>query len=238
MTTRPSELPAPASIDPRAALLLALLAFASSVAVRGTRRSLRLLITSLVIAAGAEAFAIRGARTLRHHSRPQLAELPIAIPLLWYVYVVPCYGLAQASVGDGDARTVSLVTALLGTATDLANDPLGLASGFWEWRDGGPYMPDIAGSNGVSGIPLGNYAAWLLIMAGVAWLVERGRQPDEAAKAREQRTLLLLAYWLLGSGGLGWAVAERRWGLLGGAGIAVLGGGFAAWYAARPKTIV
>ncbi len=233
MSQKPDRRPAPASIDPRAPCLLALAAFASSVAIRGPRRSVKLLVTSLAVAAGAEVLAIRGTRGLRHHSQPQLGELPLSIPLMWYVYAVPCYSLAQAAAGDRGADAVCLVTALLATATDLANDPMGLAGGLWEWRDGGPYMPDIAGANGVAGIPIANYAAWLLIMASVARLMERDGHPHEVASARAWRTPLLLAYWLLGSPGLGWAAGEHRWGLLASSSLAVLGGGAAAWYAGR-----
>ena len=223
--------PVPTAIRPSGALMLA--ALASSWALRGPRRSLTVLAIASTIAAGGEALAIRGTRTLRHHSQPQIGELPVAIPLLWYTYVVPCYGLAQAAVGERGLLAVSLVTALLATATDLANDPYGLASGFWEWRDGGPYLPDVVGPNGVAGIPIGNYVGWLVIGASVAALAEQGRRPDEHTRARRLRTLLLGLYWLLGVSGLRWAAQERRWALLGGSASAVLGGGLLAWLAAR-----
>ncbi len=135
------------TISPAGPLTLAALALGSTWAIRGPRRSLPLPAIAGTIVAGGEALAIRGTRTLRHHSQPQIGELPVLIPLLCYTYVAPCYGLAQAAVAERGPEAVSLVTALLATATDLANDPYGLASGFWEWRDGEPYMADIVGGH-------------------------------------------------------------------------------------------
>jgi len=207
---------------------------AASVIIRGPRRSLQLFAASAFLAAGAEIIAIRGTRILRHHTRPQIAELPLTIPLGWYGFIAPAYGLAQAAVGDRGPTAVACVTALLATATDVANDPWGLASGFWEWRDGGPYMPDIVGSNGVAGIPVGNYAGWLIIAASAALLGEIGRPPGEIVAARRLRSPLLFLYLILGLAGIGWAGKERRWRLLAASITTVVGGGTAAWLKAQP----
>ena len=236
MTTLPTTRPTPTSISPWLALTLALLALLPSLVIRGPRRSLQLMAASLLIATGAEALAIRGTRTLRHHSHPQIGELPLPILLSWYAVLAPAYGLAQAAVGDRGPSMVSLVTALLATATDLAIDPWGLASGYWEWRDGGPYMPHLVGANGVAGIPVSNYVGWLVIAGSVAGLAEVGRSPAERAAARRRRSPLLMLYWLLGMGGLRWAATERRWRLLAAGAAAVLGGGAAAWAVAGRDT--
>ncbi len=236
MTILPAPRPAPTSISPWLSLMLAVLALLPPLAIRGPQRSLQLLAASLLVATGGEALAIRGTRTLRHHSHPQIGDLPLPILLSWYAVLAPSYGLAQAAVGKRGPGIVSLVTALLATATDLANDPWGLASGYWEWRDGGPYMPDLVGANGVTGIPVSNYVSWLVIAASVARLAEVGRPPAEHAAARRRRTLLLVLYWVLGMGGVRWAVTERRWRLLAAGAAAVLGGGATAWAAAGRDT--
>jgi uncharacterized membrane protein len=224
--------PAPASISSWPVAALAAAALATSLVVRGRRRSLRLLAASLAVAAAAEAAAIRGMRVLRHHGRPQLAGLPLVLPLGWYAYIAPAYGLAQAALGDVGAPAVAAATALLATATDLANDPWGLDSGYWEWRDGGPYLRDVVGPNGIAGIPLGNFVVWLAVAGSVALLCEAGRPDGEVAAARRHRTLLLATYVPLGLGGLRWALGTQHLRLLAVAAIAVFGGGAAAWVAA------
>ena len=236
MTILPAPRPAPTSISPWLSLTLAVLALLPSLVIRGPRRSLQLLAASLLIATGAEALAIRGTRTLRHHSHPQIGDLPIPILLSWYAVLAPSYGLAQAAVGERSPGIVSLITALLATATDLAIDPWGLASGYWEWRDGGAYLPDLVGPNGVAGIPVSNYVSWLVIAGSVAWLTELGRATAEGEAARRRRTLLLLLYWLLGVGGVHWAATQQRWRLLAASAGAILSGGAVAWAAAGRDT--
>ena len=236
MTTLPATRPVPTSISPWLSLTLATLALLPSLVIRGPRRSLRLLAAALLVATAGEALAIRGTRTLRHHSHPQIGDLPLRVVLSWYAVLAPSYGLAQAAVGEGGPGVVSLVTALLATATDLANDPWGLASGYWEWQDGGAYLPDLVGTNGVAGIPVSNYVSWLVIAGSVACLTEMGRAPAEGAAARRRRTLLLLLYWLLGVGGVHWAATQQRWRLLAASAGAILGGGAVAWAAAGRDT--
>ena len=124
--------PRQASPGVSSALFLAATAFGLSWTIRGGRRSLRLLLGSTAIAASSELLAIRGTRQLRHHAQPQIAELPVTIPFSWYAFVAQSYGLAQAAVGERGPAAVAATTALLATATDLANDPFGLASGYWE----------------------------------------------------------------------------------------------------------
>lgn len=227
--------PHPTSLNSSSALTVAALALGQSLLIRGPSRNLRVFVTAIVTASVGEILIIQVARALRHHTHPQLAEVPLTIPISWYASVAPAYNLAQAAVGHHGATAVAVVTALLATAPDLANDPWGLDSGFWEWQEGGPYMADIVGANGKAGIPLWNYVGWLVISASVARLAEVDRPPTEINAARRWRTLLLLAYWLLGIPGLMWAVRERRWWLLM-TSIGTVGCGSAmAWYAAHPK---
>jgi uncharacterized membrane protein len=227
-----APVPAPASLDPRSILALAGLTLATSVAVRGARRSARLLAVSATVATAGEVMAIRGSRILRHHSRPQVGEVPPSLALAWYAAVAPAYGLAQAAVGARGAPAVAALTALLATATDLANDPMGLASGYWEWRDGGGYVRDVVGANGAPGTPAGNYLGWLVIAGSAALLAEAGRPPAEAAAAASRRTLLLANYAPLALGGLLWALRTGRLRLLAFATAVTFGLAGGAWRAA------
>lgn len=228
--------PTPESIGAGGILAAAAVQLAISLSVRGRRRSARLLLASLLVSTSGELAAILGTRQIRHHSRPQVLELPVAIPLGWYAFLAPSYGLAQAALGRHGPVVTAAASALLATATDLANDPFGLDSGYWEWRDGGPYMPDVVGTNGAAGIPIANYEGWMLIAGGAALLAEVGRPFDEARSARRHRHILLLSYYLSALQGLAWASKTRRWGLLSTSALAVLGGGTAAWWAAGTKS--
>ncbi len=168
----PDRVPQPASLGPAKVAALLGVALVTSLPVRGWRRSLRVLATSVAIATVGEVLGIRWAGVLRHHSTPQIGGLPLTIPLAWYASVSPAYGLAQAAVGDAPPCGVAAATAVLATATDLLNDPWGLDQGLWEWRDGGVYAPDVRGPNGVSGIPAGNFVGWLLIASATAYVSE------------------------------------------------------------------
>jgi uncharacterized membrane protein len=228
----PPGRPAPASLDPRALLALGGATLAASVAVRGGRRSLHLLAAAAAVSTAGEVLAIRVARVLRHHSRPRVGEVPLTLPLAWYASVAPAYGLAQAAAGARGAPAVAALTALLATATDLANDPWGLASGYWEWRDGGSYVRDVVGANGVAGTPASNYLGWLLIAGTTALLAEAGRPAGEAGAAARRRTLLLAGYAPLALGGLRWALRTGRLRLAAGAAAATAGLAGGAWLAA------
>jgi uncharacterized membrane protein len=227
-----APVPVPASLSPWQIAALGGSVVGNSLAIRGVRRSLTLLGISLAVATAGEVLGIRVARSLRHHSRPQVGGLPVLLPLAWYAAVAPAYGLAQGALGKRSGAAVAVATALLATATDLANDPFGLASGYWEWRDGGSDLSDVRGANGMPGTPVGNYAGWLLIAGTVALLAERGREPGEVEGARRRRTQSLTAHLTVAAPGLLWALRERRWKLLALSALATVGGAGAAWLAA------
>jgi putative membrane protein len=224
--------PAPASLDPWRIAALGGVVMGSSLAVRGVGRSLTLLGVSLAVATAGEVLGIRVAGILRHHSRPQVGGLPVMLPVAWYAAVAPAYGLAQAALGGRGRGAVAAATAFLATSTDLANDPYGLASGFWEWADGGAYVADVRGANGVPGTPVGNYAGWLLIAGAVALISERSRRVGEVEGARRRRTPSLAAHLTVAAPGLLWALKERRWGLFSLSALAAVGGAGGAWLAA------
>lgn len=87
---------------------------------------------------------------------PMLAGVvPLSLPLLYLPLVVNAYLLGLALLGraglDGRApRVLAGVAALL--LVDLALDPGAVAVGFWAYEGGGPYY----------GVPLSNYAGWLV----------------------------------------------------------------------------
>jgi putative membrane protein len=93
----------------------------------------------------------------------RLGDVPLLIPLAWFMMIYPSYVIANLAIGlrptgtpPGVARLVRLaaVSAALMTLWDLVIDPIlsGPSVRAWIWETGGPYF----------GVPVHNYAGWLL----------------------------------------------------------------------------
>jgi uncharacterized membrane protein len=85
--------------------------------------------------------------------RPALGSVPLAVPLAWAAMGLPGYA-ASAAIARGRAGRIAAGAAAL-TAWDLFLDPQMLRNGFWRWAHPGPYH----------GVPLTNFAGWLLVSA-------------------------------------------------------------------------
>jgi putative membrane protein len=93
----------------------------------------------------------------------RLGDVPLLIPLAWFMMIYPSYVIANLALErratgtpQGVARLVRLaaVSAVVMTLWDLVIDPIlsGPSVRAWVWEAGGPYF----------GIPIQNYAGWLL----------------------------------------------------------------------------
>lgn len=93
----------------------------------------------------------------------KVGHVPLLIPLAWFMMIYPSYVIANLIASDrptgspsrlGALIWISLLSAMVMTAWDLVVDPIlsGPAVGAWVWEQGGPYF----------GIPLQNYAGWML----------------------------------------------------------------------------
>ena len=93
----------------------------------------------------------------------KLGQVPLLIPLAWFMMVYPSYVIANLVIerratgtGPGAASLVRLacVGAVVMTLWDLVIDPVlsGPSIRAWVWETGGPYF----------GIPIQNYLGWLL----------------------------------------------------------------------------
>jgi uncharacterized membrane protein len=94
---------------------------------------------------------------------PKLGHVPMLIPLAWFMMIYPSYIIANLLVDGRPLATrpdlgrlvwLSLIGGMVMTAWDLSVDPIlsGPNMRAWIWHDGGPYF----------GIPVQNYAGWLL----------------------------------------------------------------------------
>jgi putative membrane protein len=93
----------------------------------------------------------------------RLGDVPLLIPLAWFMMIYPSYVIANMALERrptgtplGVARLIRLaaVSAVVMTLWDLVIDPIlsGPSVRAWIWETGGPYF----------GIPIQNYVGWLL----------------------------------------------------------------------------
>ncbi|WP_121822421.1 bisanhydrobacterioruberin hydratase [Halostella salina] len=86
---------------------------------------------------------------------PMLAgEVPVGLPVFFLPLVLNSYLLVLLLLGDSARRRAVRLLATLATvlAVDLVLDPGAVALGFWAYDGGGAYY----------GVPLSNYAGWVL----------------------------------------------------------------------------
>ena len=116
-------------------------------------------------------------------------------------------GTFNTGISAGQQETGSDPTALAATSFDLLLDPFGLELGLWEWSEGGPYAPEIKGSNGKRGIPQLNFAGWITLSTSVILAYQRLQDQGDDADASDAQNgggsdaeraaaLLLLSYYL------------------------------------------
>jgi len=116
--------------------------------------------------------------------QPQLAGVPVLIPLAWMMMLPPAWAVAELITGaSGRAISFLLVTALAFTAWDLFLDPQMVLWNFWHWDVSGPYF----------GIPLSNYLGWLLVSVFLSFIVKPKELPSGPLSLVYVLTLCLLA---------------------------------------------
>ncbi len=97
-----------------------------------------------------------------------LGLVPYLIPVAWFMMVYPSHIVAQVLIGGRssgrwrDLVALAAVAAVVMTAWDLLMDPMMSRIGFWTWEVEGAYF----------GVPLQNYAGWLVTTFTVYLLYE------------------------------------------------------------------
>jgi putative membrane protein len=90
--------------------------------------------------------------------QPQIAGVPLLIPLAWLMMLPPAWAIAGIILSRSNPRFPIyhiLLSALAFTAWDLFLDPQMVGWGFWVWEIPGQYF----------GIPLVNYLGWIVVSA-------------------------------------------------------------------------
>ena len=137
---------------------------------------------------------------------PKLFGVPVVVPLAWTMMAWPCLLLGRRLAAGRSGVSRRVVVAASGGLTlaawDLYLDPQMVQAGHWVWRFPEPALP------GVPGIPLTNYAGWvlvaLLMVAALDATVPAGpvdvRDAGRADVRSEAVPAALLAWTWLGSG--------------------------------------
>lgn len=128
---------------------------------------------------GAEALGVRTGYPFGQYAYtdtlgPQLLGVPIVVAAAWTMMAYPAFVLARRLVADTTALAVPIVGGVALSTWDLFLDPQMVAAGHWTWSQPSPSLP------GVSGIPLTNYAGWLLVSVAVMTLLELLLPSDHA----------------------------------------------------------
>ncbi|PWH12958.1 MAG: carotenoid biosynthesis protein [Anaerolineae bacterium] len=126
--------------------------------------------------------------------QPQLAGVPLIIPLAWMMMLPPAWAIAQILLGEKTTLATGrgiLLSALAFTAWDLFLDPQMTAWGFWVWEQPGAYF----------GIPLVNFGGWILVSGLITALARPSNLPWQPL------AVVYATTWVLQSIGLGlfWA---------------------------------
>lgn len=108
--------------------------------------------------------------------QPQIAGVPVIIPLAWFMMLVPAWALTEIIIqpnGENSNRlkrsaaarlAFAVVAGLVFTAWDFYLDPQMVDRGLWVWEKQGFYF----------GIPLTNFLGWFLVSSVITWLLNPG----------------------------------------------------------------
>jgi uncharacterized membrane protein len=195
-----------------------------SLRTQGLRRTLLFGALGNGIPILGELLAIHVLKVLRHHMRPQVKGVPLAIALGWYNVGYGTLAIVKGTINNAadpqgrKSLALAPATALAATNLDLLLDPFGLELGLWEWSEDGPYASAVKGPNGKRGVPLLNFAGWFALTTGVTLSYKRlqitgkvadAPDPEERGGPGAERAaaILLLSYYLPAAA---WALKQGR----------------------------
>ena len=202
--------------------IVATLSVLHSLRTRGLRGTLLFAAFGNAIPILGELVAINVLKVLRHHVRPQVGGVPLAIALGWYNVGYGTLAVIESITHTTDegqrSRALAPAVALAATSFDLLLDPCGLDLGLWEWSGDSQYASEVKGPNKKRGVPLLNFAGWISLITSVTLAYQRleiGRSTAESPGPRKagypgtgrDGALLLLSYYLPAAA---WALKRRR----------------------------
>jgi len=153
-----------------AAILQAAAVFSMVLPQWGWKRSTQTLLIIAILTWGAEFIGHRtgfpfGDYHYTEQLQPQIAGVPLLIPIAWFMLLPSSWVMAQLIVGERTnwqkQALFVIVSAAALTAWDLFLDPQMVGWNFWQWENPSGYF----------GIPWSNYLGWLLVAALVTAVV-------------------------------------------------------------------
>jgi putative membrane protein len=179
-----------------AAIVQSLAVFGCLALALGTGKALQLTAIIFVLTWLAEAIGSKtgipfGAYSYTDVLQPQVFNVPLLVPLAWFMMLPPSWAIAQTIVGKKQntlayALQFSAVSALAMTAWDLFLDPQMVNWNFWVWQYPSGYF----------GIPFVNFFGWLLVSFIVSWVANPPQLP------RLPLAIIYACVWFLQSIGL------------------------------------
>jgi uncharacterized membrane protein len=146
--------------------------------------------------------------------QPQIARVPLLVPIAWFILLPACWRLAEMIYGHDGKRWIKASIAAFGMLTwDLLLDPQMVKWGFWVWEN----IPDISWF----GIPFLNYFGWFIVSFLMTFILN----PPSLENSGSALWLVFAITWFLETFGL-----LFFWGLPGPAiGGGLIMGGLMAW---------
>jgi uncharacterized membrane protein len=132
----------------------------------------------------------------------QLVDVPVVVPLAWVMMSYPAL-LVGRRLAAGRWAAV-LVGAWALASWDVFLDPQMVDAGHWTWADPTPALP------GVSGVPLTNFAGWLLVALALITALSFALPRERTAGRTEDRVPGALYLWTYVSSVLAHAVFFGR----------------------------
>ena len=147
----------------------ALTCVAHALVTRGTRRAAAVLVVTAGLGYLVEVLGVHtgfpfGSYRYSAGFGPQWLAVPLIIALAWTMLCWPAALVARRLVAGPVARV--LLGAWATAAGDLFLDPQMVSTGVWTWAHPDPHLP------GTPGVPLSNYAGWLLVALVLSALVQ------------------------------------------------------------------
>jgi putative membrane protein len=174
-------------------VLLAAAAVTHAAAAWGVRAAAVLLAVAAGIGLAAEAVGVAtgvpfGGYDYAGTLGPEVLGVPALVPLAWTMLAYPGLLLGRRLTGGGRTAT-ALAGGLALAAWDLFLDPQMVADGHWTWRDPAPALP------GVPGVPLTNYAGWVLVAVVMVAALDRALPPHRPATGEAVPAAVLAWTW-------------------------------------------
>jgi uncharacterized membrane protein len=122
---------------------------------------------------------------------PELLGVPVIVPLAWMMMAWPALVVARSLARH--PATVALVGGAALASWDLFLDPQMVAAGHWVWADPVPALPLVPG------VPVSNYAGWVVVATIMAALLHRLVGPTGAAHVPLSGPAAALYLWAYAS---------------------------------------